>query len=124
MPRCRFCDKTNPAGTRKCAGCGAELSVDEEEAPPGADMAGASEATGLEAVPDPLERKILSVFATRGKIAAIKEFREHTGAGLKEAKDAVELLAERYGVKPAHSTGCTVSVGGAILIAIIVARLL
>ena len=32
------------------------------------------------------------------KIQAIKEYREATGAGLKEAKDAVELLARQRGL--------------------------
>ncbi len=33
------------------------------------------------------------------KIQAIKVYREATGAGLKDAKDAVDLLARRYGLE-------------------------
>ena len=39
------------------------------------------------------------------KIAAIKLYRESTGLGLKEAKDAVEELGRRHGIAPARS-GC------------------
>jgi len=48
------------------------------------------------APPDPeaLEA-IRPVLAERGKIAAIKAYRERTGVGLKDAKDAVETLEQR-----------------------------
>lgn len=39
------------------------------------------------------------------KIAAIKVYREQTGSGLKEAKDFVEALAAKNGVK-ATGAGC------------------
>lgn len=39
------------------------------------------------------------------KIEAIKRYRERTGAGLKEAKDAVEALAAEAGL-PASRGGC------------------
>jgi hypothetical protein len=39
------------------------------------------------------------------KIEAIKLYREQTDLGLKEAKDAVEALAAKHGIKPQQS-GC------------------
>jgi ribosomal protein L7/L12 len=39
-----------------------------------------------------LEQRVRSLLLRRQKIQAIKLFREHTGVGLKEAKDAVERL--------------------------------
>ncbi|GAB1644430.1 ribosomal protein L7/L12 [Krasilnikovia sp. MM14-A1259] len=46
-------------------------------------------------VPGPVLQELLAV----RKIQAIKEYREATGAGLKEAKDAVELLATQRGME-------------------------
>jgi ribosomal protein L7/L12 len=51
-----------------------------------------------------LEREVLAQFDKRGKIAAIRLYREATGAGLKEAKEAVEAIAERHGY--ATKSGC------------------
>ena len=39
------------------------------------------------------------------KIEAIKRYREKIGRGLKEAKDAVETLAARYGIE-SKGVGC------------------
>ncbi|MBI3866789.1 MAG: ribosomal protein L7/L12 [Planctomycetia bacterium] len=52
-----------------------------------------------------LEKQVLDLMAADRKIAAIKVYREQTGAGLKEAKDAVEALAARHGIAPV-GTGC------------------
>ena len=41
------------------------------------------------------EAEVRELFSEEGKIAAIKRYRELTGAGLKEAKDAVEEMTER-----------------------------
>lgn len=41
----------------------------------------------------PLEAEIISLLEARRKIAAIKRYREATGAGLAEAKEAVEAIA-------------------------------
>ena len=40
------------------------------------------------------------------KIEAIKRYRERTGVGLKEAKDAVERMAERRGLATSQEAGC------------------
>ncbi|MFC3540306.1 ribosomal protein L7/L12 [Couchioplanes caeruleus subsp. azureus] len=41
---------------------------------------------------------VLQELLAGNKIQAIKEYRKATGAGLKEAKDAVELLARQRGL--------------------------
>jgi ribosomal protein L7/L12 len=53
-----------------------------------------------------LEREVLAQFDKRGKIAAIRLYREATGAGLKEAKEAVEAIAERHGISRMAKSGC------------------
>src|SRR5262249_22145957 len=57
------------------------------------------------AVAGDLEDQILELMGRGQKIEAIKHYRERTGAGLKEAKDAVELLATRHGIA-STKTGC------------------
>jgi ribosomal protein L7/L12 len=52
---------------------------------------------------DGLENELLSLLKQRKKIEAIKVYRSETGAGLKEAKDAVEALAKRHNIA---SPGC------------------
>jgi hypothetical protein len=42
----------------------------------------------------------MEVFKESGKIAAIKAYRERTGLGLKECKDAIEEDAARLGLEP------------------------
>ena len=66
---------------------------------------------------DDLERIREAIFAGR-KIEAIKLYRESTGQGLKQAKDAVELLEaelrraepERFSVSSSAPKGCSVYV--------------
>jgi hypothetical protein len=113
MARCLFCDQKNPPGAARCAGCGADLPVDDS---PDASAGSAPAGRDPSEPADSLERQILNTLATSGKIAAIKEYREATGAGLKESKDAVEVLAARHGVQPARGTGCA---GNAVLLTII-----
>ena len=95
MTVCRFCDRRNSPGRTHCEGCGAELS--------GANEARSGDAESY--ADDSLEGRILRIFATQGKIAAIKAHREATGLGLKESKDAVESLAHKAGVAPAGGQG-------------------
>ena len=61
---------------------------------------------------DPLDSQILQLMQTGRKIDAIKLYRETRRVGLKEAKDAVEALAQEHGI-PQRSVGCT----GVLLIA-------
>lgn len=46
---------------------------------------------------DPFEARLLELIRANQKIEAIKRYREKTGLGLKEAKDAVEDLERRLG---------------------------
>jgi ribosomal protein L7/L12 len=53
-----------------------------------------------------LEREVVSQLEQGRKIAAIKIYREATGARLKEAKEAVEAIAERHGISRMAKSGC------------------
>jgi len=78
MIRCRFCHQDNPLTNVQCAHCGAVLSMPRRS---------------VTATPEMLTQ-IQDLLAQGKKIDAIKRFREETGAGLKEAKDAVEALEQ------------------------------
>ncbi len=52
------------------------------------------------------EKEVISLLEQGQKIGAIKLFRERTGAGLRESKEAVEALAERRGIIISQGTGC------------------
>ncbi|QDV35665.1 ribosomal protein L7/L12 [Tautonia plasticadhaerens] len=78
MPRCDFCDHDNPPGAHSCGNCGATLDWSSEV-----------QATGP---PEDLKRQVRDLLDQGSKIEAIKVYRERTGAGLKEAKDAVEAF--------------------------------
>jgi len=89
MIRCPFCNHNNPPGATRCAECKAELFNPDEAAsapPSGADS-------------NSLDGRVLALLTDGRKIEAIKLYRDVTGAGLKEAKDAVESL-ERGGSLP------------------------
>jgi ribosomal protein L7/L12 len=89
MVRCTICAHDNPPGLPRCQDCGAELP--------------ASTGPALR-VADDLAAQVRSLTEAGRKIEAIKLFRERTGAGLKEAKDAVEAI-ERGQAPPASSWG-------------------
>ena len=92
MPKCRFCDHNNPAGTDRCQNCGSWM----EQAVP-SPLVGQEPKTDSEErarqQPDSFEGQILLLMQAGKKIEAIKIYRQETGSGLKEAKDAVEALA-------------------------------
>jgi large subunit ribosomal protein L7/L12 len=88
MIRCPFCDHKNPPGATRCAECKAELFASADDA---ADAAGVQ--------PQSLDGRVRALLIDGRKIEAIKLYRNMTGAGLKEAKDAVEAL-ERDGSLP------------------------
>ena len=52
------------------------------------------------------ERELTELLQAGKKIEAIKRFRERTGAGLKEAKDAVERFAALHGITMPRGAGC------------------
>lgn len=85
MARCTFCDHRNPTGAQRCESCGAEL--------PGA----------YEQPQESLEEMLAALLADGQKIEAVKLYRERTGAGLREAKDAVEALERGEGLPPEKS---------------------
>ncbi len=163
MIRCTFCDHKNPPGTKRCAECGAELidSTDsdssEQESAAGGDRLGDlirqgrtleaikvyREQTGAglkeakEAVealasgnsvpptstsPEPangLQHDVLVLLRAGQKIAAIKLYRDKTGSGLAEAKNAVEALARQNGLPEMARSGCGTSV--LVLVGVVVA---
>ena len=77
MLRCTFCDHDNPPGVRSCQYCGADFPDSSGPAP---------------GPQDNLERRVRDLLAVGRKIEAIRVYREQTGTGLKEAKDAVEAI--------------------------------
>ena len=76
MTRCTFCDRRNPSGATRCVECGAELL-------------GSSEPES-----DSIDERLIALVRNGQKIEAIKLYREKTGVGLREAKDAVEALEQ------------------------------
>jgi hypothetical protein len=91
MVNCMFCHRGNPPGLRRCPNCGAELP--ETTAP-------------LMPIDGDLESRVRSLINEGQKNEAIKLYRERTGAGLKEAKDAVEATAARRGIVISQGAGC------------------
>lgn len=87
MTRCTFCDTRNPPGAKQCRSCGAELRVDSAET----DAAEAS---------DYLEEALHALLRNGQKIEAVKLYRERTGVGLAEAKEAVEALLRGEEITP------------------------
>ena len=49
---------------------------------------------------------LVSLLKQGRKIDAIKVYREVTGSGLKESKDVIESIADRYGLSSSQSHGC------------------
>lgn len=105
MSKCRFCDHDNPANSDRCQSCGASLSA--KLAPPAADAESTAAEPSADAAPTPdrFETQILDLLKGGRKIEAIKLYRNQTGQGLKEAKEAVEVLAVKHGVNP-KGAGC------------------
>ncbi len=66
------------------------------------------------------DNEILELLRSGNKIAAIKLYRERTGGGLKDAKEAVEALGRAHGISTPQGVGC----GGAatmLLLGLVVA---
>ncbi|WP_169977801.1 ribosomal protein L7/L12 [Tautonia rosea] len=147
MPRCPFCKHDNPYASHSCDHCGASLAWSSESKPfefpddlrsrlrtlldqgqtieaiklfrshTGAGLKQAKDAVEAigrgeqDLIPDgnagPLEGELLALLGQGKKIEAIKRYREATGVGLKEAKDAVEALGWRHGMDvPSQGSGC------------------
>ena len=119
MPKCRICNHNNPAGIDRCQNCGTwlEQAVPSESAGQGQESSPASQ----EPVPDPksLEGQVLALMQGQQKIKAIRVYRQQTGVGLKEAKDAVEALAAKHGISP-KGAGCA----GMVLLMVVVSTII
>jgi ribosomal protein L7/L12 len=79
--RCPHCEEPNDPANALCEHCGAILGPIR---PPGK--------AGITIAPE-LEKRVLALMQEGNKIGAIKLYREHTGVGLKDAKDAIEAIA-------------------------------
>jgi hypothetical protein len=112
MPRCPSCNRDNPPGVELCKNCGASLP-DQPPQPPAASADSTSDHRTEQ--DGGLEGQVLPLLREGRKIQAIKLYRERTGRGLKEAKDAVELLADQHGIE-SKQAGCA----GVILAALAV----
>jgi hypothetical protein len=100
MPKCHFCDHNNPVGIDRCQNCGAWI---EQKA--GSTSMDAGQRTEPSQEPDSLEAQVLALMGSGQKIEAIKLYRQQTGCGLKNAKDAVEALAAQHGII-SQALGC------------------
>lgn len=142
MPKCPFCEKPIASGTTSCPYCRAPITgmqpapsddleqrirslLDQDQKitaiklyreQTGAGLAEAKEAVesfqaggelhALERkIPEGFKGDVLRLLGDGKKIQAIKIYREHTGVGLKEAKDAVEALGEKHGLV-VRGSGC------------------
>jgi len=159
MTRCTFCGRRNPSGATRCAECGAELlassepksdSVDERlialvqngkkieaiklyRERTGAGLQESKDAVEAiergESQPVPtdvssgVEHDVLVLLGAGQKIAAIKLYREKTGVGLAEAKNAVEAVARQHGIQIAQ-VGCGSSVLSVLVIVLVLAYLM
>ena len=65
--------------------------------------------------PDDLNDQIVGLLGRGEKIEAVKLYRNQTGCGLKEAKEAVERIGEQNGIR-SSGTGCL----GVVLVGIVV----
>ena len=110
MATCRICNHTNRSGAAYCEKCGASLGQHSESAAAAEDRSSPGDPETGGAQVEGLETEVLAILESGRKIQAIKLYRERTGVGLKEAKEAVEALAQEHGMA-ASSGGCA----GAVL---------
>ncbi len=89
MRNCPACGATRDAEARFCSSCGTELTYESDTTSEGAEW----------------EADVLTLASRGKKIEAIKLYREATGVGLKEAKEAVEALMSEQGIDSPGS-GC------------------
>jgi hypothetical protein len=98
MVDCTACGHSNPPGTLRCETCSAWLEPSRQGKPePPTESDRGEQAAALVG-------EVLSLVRQGQKIAAIKHYREATGVGLKEAKDAVESIAQLHGIP--QRSGC------------------
>ena len=106
MANCPKCGRSNPVGTPLCGSCGASLPQGSAPGEPAS-------------VPDQPTNEpdieVKSLLRSGNKIAAIKAYREKTGVGLKEAKDAIDALDSQQS-NVSKPSGCA----GVLLLAILI----
>jgi len=117
MPKCFFCNHKNPDGVQECQECGAELEPPDRSAATNYPIEAASEEMHDEPI-DPFDDELLQHLQAGNKIAAVKAYRDQTGAGLKDSVEAINALATKHDVKTVYKSGCSVSTG---VLAVIVA---
>ncbi len=125
MQDCPSCGELNHSGADRCTKCGAWFSRGADGAP--AESPPPRRPAPRELPPqDTFEGRVLHLLQQGQNIPAIKLWRKKTGAGLKEAKDAVEALGRRHGLKIA--SGCrgaaTVLCALAVLTIVVVWKLI
>ena len=99
MPTCDFCNQPISYGSKKCPKCGADLFP--------ADVARAADVAS-----SATEGDVVSMLQQGRKIDAIRMYREQTGAGLREAKNAVEALERGEHLPAAARAAGSVGVRG------------
>jgi len=62
--------------------------------------------------------RIIELLTAGQKLHAVKHYRDATGAGLKQAKDAVEAIADEHGIESVKTSGCGTAVFACVVVAI------
>jgi ribosomal protein L7/L12 len=89
MTQCPICQHENPAAADRCSACGAALTTIAESRDDDNPYI-APAATN----DPPFDQRIRQLLIDGRKIEAVKLYREQTGAGLAEAKEAVEAIED------------------------------
>jgi ribosomal protein L7/L12 len=89
MPSCPFCEHENSTNADHCGKCGAALTTIAESRD---DDANADAAAAENSAERPMHELLGELLARGRKLEAIKLYRERTGAGLVDAKEAVEAI--------------------------------
>jgi hypothetical protein len=123
MPRCTFCEHENPAGADRCTSCGAALTTiaesrEDQQTTSPSDPSTDQLAPTASRVPAEVAGQIETLLRGGNLIGAIKVYREHTGRGLKDSKDAVEAFARQRNI-PLKQVGC----GATALVFVVLAAL-
>jgi ribosomal protein L7/L12 len=94
MPRCPFCKHQNPVHADRCGECGAALTtIDVSRAEENALSAARADASNeRDRAADNFAFELQELLRAGNKIAAVKLYRERTGAGLADAKAAVDAI--------------------------------
>jgi ribosomal protein L7/L12 len=89
MPPCPICQHENPPAADRCTACGAALTTIAESR--GDDNPYSAPAATND---PPFDVRIRQLLIDGRKIEAVKLYREQTGAGLTEAKEALEAIED------------------------------